>query len=106
MKFIFPQNYNLNSKLFGIIDYSTAILDVIWSGFIFIILNLFFNNLNIKIFLFIILVLPILILSVVGINGENIIYVTKYMLKFIFRQKVLLYEKNSYNSQPHNKKLQ
>ena len=94
MKFIFPQNYNLNNKLFGIIDYSTAVLDVVWGGSVFILLNLFFNNLNIKIFLFIILVLPILILSVVGINGENIIYVAKYMFKFIFRQKILLYEKN------------
>ena len=97
MKFIFPQNYNLNSKLFGIIDYSVVIFDVTWSGIIFILLNLIFNNLNIKIFLFIIFVFPILILSIVGINGENILYVSKYMIKFIFRQKVLLYEKNIKN---------
>ena len=29
MKFIFPQNYNFKSKLFGVIDYSTAIFNVI-----------------------------------------------------------------------------
>ena len=26
MKFIFPQNYDLKNKLFGIIDYSTALV--------------------------------------------------------------------------------
>ena len=30
MKFIFPQNYCFKNKLFGIIDYSTLILNIIW----------------------------------------------------------------------------
>ena len=42
MKFIFPQNYNFNSKLFGFIDYSTAILNVVWCSFIFCLVNLIF----------------------------------------------------------------
>ena len=90
LKFIFPQNYNLNSKLFGIIDYNVVIFDVTQGGIIFILLNLIFNNLNIKIFLFVIFAFSILIFSIVGI-------VSKYMIKFIFRQKVLLYEKNIKN---------
>ena len=93
MKFIFPQNYNLKSKLFGVIDYSTAILDTILAGIIFVFINLFFHRLSIKISIFIILFLPILILSIVGINGENIIDVATYMIKFIRKPKVLLYEK-------------
>ena len=28
MKFIIPQNYNFKSKIFGIIDYSTAFLKI------------------------------------------------------------------------------
>ena len=28
MKFIIPQNYNFKSKIFGIIDYSTAFLNI------------------------------------------------------------------------------
>ncbi len=95
MKFIFPQNYNFNSKIFGIIDYQTAILDVGIGAIVLIILNLLFKSLNIKIFLFIVLVLPIVILSIVGINGENIINVSKYMTKYIVSQKVILYEKNN-----------
>ena len=35
MKFIFPQNYKFNNKLFGIIDYSTAIVNIVWYVFIF-----------------------------------------------------------------------
>ena len=93
VKFIFPQNYKFNTKILGLIDYQSAILNLIWSGIIFLILNVFFNSLNIKIFLFIVLVFPILIFSVVGINGENIINVIIYMSKFIIRPKLLIYTK-------------
>ena len=93
MKFVFPQNYDFNTKLFGLIDYSTAILNAIWSGLILIIINLIFRSLNIKIFLFIILVFPVLLFSVIGINGENIIYVGSYLIKFILKQRLYFYEK-------------
>ena len=53
MKFIFPQNYKFNTKILGIIDYQTAILNLIWDGLIFLILNIIFRSINIKIFLFI-----------------------------------------------------
>ena len=95
MKFIFPQNYDFSTKLFGLIDYSTAILNVIWSGFIFLLVNIVFESLNIKIFLFIILCLPVLLLSIIGINGENIIYVLSYLIKYIVKQKLYFYEKKS-----------
>ena len=71
MKFIFPQNYDFSTKLFGLIDYSTAILNIIWSGLVFIIINIIFQSLNIKIFLFIILSLPVLLFSVIGINRRK-----------------------------------
>ena len=93
MKFIFPQNYNFNSKLFGIIDYVSALIDAIWGGIIFILLNLFFNSLQIKIFAFITLVLPVIIISIVGINGDNMLNVIIYILKFLFKPKLLLFNK-------------
>ena len=71
MKFIFPQNYDFSTKLFGLIDYSTAILNIIWSGFIFILINIIFESLNIKIFLFIIFSFPVLLFSVIGINRRK-----------------------------------
>ena len=39
MKFIFPQNYNFKNKLFGIFDYTTILVNILWSAFILIIIN-------------------------------------------------------------------
>lgn len=93
MKFIFPQNYNFNIKLLGIIDYTAAIVDGIWGIVVFFVLNIFFKSISIKIFLFIILVFPVGILSIVGVDGENLLYFLTYILKYIFKQKLYLYEK-------------
>ena len=93
MKFIFPQNYKFNTKILGLIDYQTAILNVVWGGLVFLIINFIFNSLNIKIFLFIVLVFPVFIFSIVGINGENVISVIIYLSKFIIKPKLLFYSK-------------
>lgn len=95
MKFIIPQNYDLNPKILGIIDYPSAVLDVTWGGIIFILLKIIHRTISFKIFLFTISVLPLIIFSIVGVNGENIIYVIKYMTKYIINPKVLLYEKEN-----------
>ena len=94
MKFIIPQNYNFNKKLFGIINYSTLIIDIIWGGSIFMILDCIIKNLNLKIFLFIILTVPVLIVSIVGVSGENLINVIIYISKFLFSQKIFFYNKS------------
>ena len=93
MKFIFPQNYNLNMKIFGILDYSVAIVDVVWGIIVFGLINFFIGRLTYKIFAFIVLVFPIVIFSVVGVDGENLLYFLTYVLKYIFKQKLYLYEK-------------
>ena len=93
MKFIFPQNYNFNSKLLGIIDYTAAIIDLIWAGIVFILLNLIFNSIQIKLFIFIISVLPVLIISIVGINGENVLNVIICLFKYAFKPKIYVYNK-------------
>ena len=79
MKFIFPQNYNFKNKLFGVIEYSTIFLNLIWDLFVFIFINLF-KNLNVKIFLFFILCFPI--------------YVLKYIVNFLIKQKLYLFKKS------------
>ncbi|CDE24989.1 unknown [Clostridium sp. CAG:440] len=94
MKFIFPQNYNFKNKILGIIDYTTLIFNIIWIALIVFLLNIIFNNLNIKIFFTIIFCFPIIILSLIGFNGENILYVFSYMFKYIFKQKLYLYNKH------------
>ena len=82
MKFIFPQNYNFKNKLFGIIDYNTIFLNLIWDLFIFIFIK-FFRNLEIKIILFFIFCFPLWLFSFFGFNGENINYIIKYIFIII-----------------------
>lgn len=93
MKFIIPQNYNFKNKILGIIDYSTAFLNIFWYVFIFSILHLLINNWNIKIFLFISLCLPLSLFSLIGFNGEPIVYVLKYIFKYLVSPKLYLYKK-------------
>ena len=93
MKFIFPQNYNFNTKLLGIIDYSVAIADLIWGVLVVFIVNILIRSLSIKIFLSIILIFPVVIFSIAGVDGENLLYFLSYILKYIFKQKLYLYEK-------------
>ena len=93
MKFIFPQNYDFKNKLFGFIDYSTVIFNVLWDGFILLILNLIFSSLTIKVFLFIIFCFPLLLLSISGLNGDYFLYVFSYFFRFLIRQKLYFYSK-------------
>lgn len=95
MKFIFPQNYSFKNKLFGVIDYTTLILNIFWSLFIFCFINLFFHNLNMKIFIFIIFCLPVFLFSIIGFNHENILYIFIYIFKYLKSSKLYLYNKKS-----------
>ena len=93
MKFIIPSNYTFQSKFLGILDYNTVFFNVIWDSFIFSMLNLIFSSINIKVIFFIILCLPLLIISIVGFNHENIIYVFTYVIKFYINRNLYLYKK-------------
>lgn len=94
MKFIFPQNFSFKNKLFGFIDYSTVILNIIWDFFIFCFLDLFIINISYKISIFIILCFPLFLFSVIGFNHENFVYVLIYLFKYLFNQKIYFYNKN------------
>ena len=96
MKFIFPQNYSFKSKLFGLIDYSTLILNIIWDFFIFCILDLLKISISFKISIFIIFCFPLFLFSIIGFNHENFIYVISYLFKFIFNKKIYFYTKQWY----------
>lgn len=93
MHFIFPKNYNFKPKLLGFIDYSTAIIDTVIGVIIYFLVNTIFNNINIKIYVFIALFLPVLLISILGINKESFISVFKYMIKFIKKQNIYLYKR-------------
>ena len=69
MRFIFPQNYNFNNKIFGFFDYCTAI--------------------------FLVFCFPLVLFSIVGFNNENILYVFSYLLSFSFKNKCIFFDKLS-----------
>ncbi len=93
MKFVFPQNYNFKNKFLGIIDYSTLIINVIIYLFVFSVCSLILKNITIRIFIFISLCFPLFILSITGLNNENIFFVLIYMIKFFKNRRIYLYKK-------------
>ena len=95
MKFIFPQNYTFKNKIFGFIDYSVAIINLVWVIMIGGLLHIYIQDINIKVIVFILLCFPVFLLSISGIHGENIIYVFIYMFKFLIKQKLFFYAKTN-----------
>ena len=93
MHFIIPKNYKFKPKLFGLIDYQTAILDSIWAGILYVLINLFFSSLATKIYVFIALFVPFLLFSIVGVHNEPIISVLIYVFKYYKNQKLYLFKK-------------
>ena len=97
MKFIFPQNYHFKNKILGIIDYTTAFVNLVWYVFVLILVNLIFDSINVKVFVFISLCFPLFLFSFSGFHGENIITVLSYLFKFIIKQKLYFFSKKYKN---------
>lgn len=93
MNFIFPQNYNFNTKFLGIIDYPTAITNLILWVIMFFFLKILPITFTIKISIFIIICFPFLLISILGLNNENITYVFSYLFKYLKSKKIYLYTK-------------
>ena len=92
MTFIIPQNYNFKSKLFGIVDYPTAIFDLVFFILLFLILKLFPFNLFVKSICLIIGYLPLFLISIFGFYNENFLFVFLYVLKYLISPKVYIYK--------------
>ena len=93
MKFIFPQNYNFTNKLFGFIDYTTIILNIIWGLLIFSFVYFFIPNITLKIGIFIVFFLPFALFSIIGFNHEKILYILIYLYFYISSPKMYLFKK-------------
>lgn len=93
MHFTIPKNYKFKPKLFGLIDYQTAVLDSIWAGILYVLINLFFSSLTTKIYIFIALFIPFLLFSIVGVHNEPIVSVLIYVFKYYKNQKLYLFKK-------------
>ncbi len=93
MKFIFPQNYHFRTKFLGIIDYSTAIFNVILWIIYFMLAHLFLPDITIKITLFIAICFPLFLISIVGFQHENLLYIFYYIFLFFKNRNIYLYHK-------------
>ena len=93
MNFIIPKNYKFKAKLLGLIDYQTAVLDSIWAGILYILVNVIFSSISMKVYFFIGLFVPFLLFSMIGMNNENIISVLIYIFKYYKKQKIYLFKK-------------
>lgn len=92
MKFIFPTNYNFKNKILGVLDYPTAIFNVVYFLIIFALFNAILPSINLKIIFVVVFYFPILLFSIVGFNHENILYSLYYMIKYFIKPKVYLYK--------------
>lgn len=93
MKFIIPQNYKFKNKILGIIDYPTAIFNILWNVIIYFFLKNITLSITLRIFIFSTLSFPILLLTIIGFNNESPIYTVRYIFRYLIRQKVYLFEK-------------
>lgn len=94
MKFIFPKNYDFKPKLFGFIDYSTAIIDGIIALLLYGISYILFASIFYRVVFMISLFLPIILFSIFGFQKENIFEVLSYMIYFILHNYVYLFFKS------------
>lgn len=92
MSYIIPKNYNFKPKFLGIIDYPTAIFNLLIMLFDFVILKLLLFSIITKIIIFLISYLPIFLVSIFGFYNENFLYILLYVLKYLISPKVYIYK--------------
>ena len=95
MKFIIPQNFKFKNRILGIIDYSTAILNLLWDTILYFNLKNINIILSTKIFIFSAFSFPVLLLTIIGFNNESPLYTIKYLFYYIKRPKIYLFQKNN-----------
>ncbi len=97
MEYIIPKNYDIRPKVLGIIEQDALVIFLVINIVIFMIINNIIGNIFIVLELMIIIALPQAIILINGINGERIVDVLQYMILYIFKKKVYLYEKQVCN---------
>lgn len=91
--FIFPMNYNKKENFLGFIDYRALILIGIIAFTLFSVLRYPEINLKVKVCIFIVFTGIPVILLLIGINGENMMDIVKYMFKYLIKDKIYVYRK-------------
>lgn len=94
MKFVIPQNYKFKNKILGIVDYPTAVFNILWNLAIYSFLKNMSLSISIRIFIFSTLSFPVLLLTIIGFNNESPIYAVRYIFRYLIRPKVYLFKRD------------
>ena len=96
--YIFPKNYNFKNKIGGVIDYPTAIFNLLFLFLLYKFISIFKLTLTSKLIFISIFYTPIFLVSifnhndVFNHNDDNIICIAYYVIKFLVRPKLYLYK--------------
>lgn len=90
--FIFPKNYNFKNKIGGVIDYPTAIFNLLFIFLLYKFFSIFRLTLTSKFIFISIFYTPIFLVSIFNHNDDNIICIAYYVIKFLVRPKLYLYK--------------
>jgi hypothetical protein len=58
----------------------------------YIIVSAFFHKIEVKIFIFISICFPFFLVSIIGVERENIFVIIKYFIKYLKSKKIYLYK--------------
>ena len=90
--YIFPKNYNFKNKIGGVIDYPTAIFNLLFIFLLYKFISIFKLTLTSKLIFISIFYTPIFLVSIFNHNADNIICIAYYVIKFLVRPKLYLYK--------------
>ena len=91
MKYIIPENYDYKNKLFGILDYKSAIFILVFIIIVWKFFSLFIKSIITLISFMIIICLPIILLIFYNSTNENLINILYYFIKFLIKPKIYFY---------------
>ena len=92
-QYIFPANYNRKEKFLGMMEYKTMIVIGAWGGLLFYLLKLFSWSWLIKLYVFLFFFGIPAIFLLIGFNGENMVDVAVYLVKYLVSPKAYVYQK-------------
>jgi type II secretory pathway component PulF len=91
--YIFPSNYDIKEKFLGLVDYPTLIIVIAWAIMIYLGTKLLPFSQTIKLYTFMICVIPFSIFMIIGIGQEPLLKFISYIKKFLANAKIYVYDK-------------
>lgn len=92
-KKIYP-DFNRENKWLGIIDYKSLIILFIYTISLWYIIGLFLEDTFTKMYILVIMTLPVFCIFYTNISETNTTYVVYIILKYIFSKKLYVYKIN------------